>query len=321
VKNTQKAHVTVLAIMVALAATGCASTSKPGAPSGTPTTMTVAPLGPPALGDGGRIAVALKTGDSSVIISLNSDGTDARRLTDGEAADACPDFGPGGALIAYCSDRAGGRIFEIWLMDGAGGHQRQLTTLGGDSFFPDVSPDGKRVVFCGSKASTQEHDIWLVNVDGTGLVQLTNTPGEDDCYPTWSPDGSKVLFTSTRGGSQELWVMDANGQSARQLTKGAIDRGSPPDWSPDGRRVAYVDQGFVWVMSADGGTPTRLTQAPGSDYAPAWSPKGNEIVYRHLDAGNVGTLRIVSVQSGQIRAVPIEINGTPVAPAWQLVTA
>jgi len=81
-------------------------------------------------------------------------------------------------------------------MDDAGGHQRQLTALGGESTHPDISPDGKRVAFCGNK-STKEgdtRDIWVIGVDGKNLVQLTNTPTEDDCDPAWSPDGSKILL-------------------------------------------------------------------------------------------------------------------------------
>lgn len=299
--------------LAALALAGCSTSTPPATTDPTPTPTGLI-LGAAALGDGGRIAVALKTGDVSVIISINADGTDARRLTNGEAADGCPDFGPGGALIAYCSDRAGGSVFEIWLMDGTGGNQRQLTALGGDSYFPDISPDGRRVVFCGSKGSTQDHDIWVIGVDGTGLAQLTNTPGEDDCFPAWSPDGSKVLFTSTHGGTPELWVMDATGQGAHALTTGQTAGDAPPDWSPDGTKVAYIANGGVWIMPIAGGSATQLTKGP-RDFAPAWSPKGNEIVYRHMD-GATGSLRIVSVQSGQSRAVPIDIEGLPAAPSW-----
>jgi Tol biopolymer transport system component len=263
--------------------------------------------------------VALKDGSGAGIVTINADGTGSRQLTDGQAFDACPDIGSGGALIAFCSNRSG--QFEIWLMDGAGGNQHRLTTLGGDSTFPDISPDGRRIVFDGSATSTEDHDIWVVNADGTGLTQLTNTPGKDDSYPVWSPDGSKVLFTSTRSGTPELWLMDASGKDPRQLTSGQSAGEEPPDWSPDGQRIAYIASGSVWVMPVSGGTPTRLTPASDGDGAPAWSPKGNEIVYRHLGTGPDGTLRIVSVQSGQSRSLPTGAKGVPLAPSWGLMPA
>jgi Tol biopolymer transport system component len=301
-----------VAMVCTLAITGCGSTTQP--PAAAPTTAPTATVGQPGLGDGGRIAVALKNGSNAGIITVNADGSDQRQLTDGSAFDACPDIGSGGALIAFCSNRSG--VFEIWLMDAAGAHQRQLTKLGGDSTFPDISPDGRRIVFCGSTGSADDHDIWVVNADGTGLAQLTNTVGNDDCDPVWSPDGSKITFDSNRGGSAQLWVMDATGAGAHQVTTGPSAGAELPDWSPDGQHLAYDQGGSVWVMDAAASDPKRLTQAPGSDYGPAWSPKGNEVVYRHLDASNNGTLRIASVQTGQIRAVPITGTGTPLAPSW-----
>jgi len=71
------------------------------------------------------------------IVTHWADGTETRKLTATQAFDACPDIGPRGALIAFCSNRSG--AFEIWLMDGTGGSQRQLTRLGGNSTFPDIT--------------------------------------------------------------------------------------------------------------------------------------------------------------------------------------
>jgi len=301
-----------------LAIAGCSKSTPPATTATTPPatvpTPTGKPLGAPALGDGGRITVAVKNYTVATIISINPDGSDPKQLTDGKTFDGCPAVGPGN-LIAFC--RGQRNFYEIWLMDDTGGHQRQLTALGGESTHSDISPDGKRVAFCGNK-STQEgdtRDIWVIGVDGKNLVQLTNTPTEDDCDPAWSPDGSKILFSSDHGGSPELWVMDATGKGAQALTTGLRAGGSPAKWSPDGTKVAYIANSSVWVMPVAGGSATRLTEG-GVDDFPAWSAKGNEIVYRHMDDDETGTLRIVTVQNGQIRAVPIDTKGLPVAPCW-----
>ncbi len=313
-RNVPVSTAATLTVLAALITAGCGPAEAP--PPVAPATTTAPPaLAAAALGDGGRIAAALRAGGGADILTMNPDGSDPKQLTDDPSFDACPSFGPGGSLIAFCSNRSG--AFEIWLMDAAGGQERPLTALEGNATFSDISPAGQRVVFCGSPkgAAEGDHDIWVVNVDGTGLAQLTKTPGEDDCNPAWSPDGSKVLFTSNRGGSPEVWVMDAAGQGAKQVTTGQGAGLEPPDWSPDGSSIAFIAQDAVWVSGVDGSAPRRLTQAPGTDQAPAWSPKGNEIVYRHLD-GETGSLRIVSVGSGQSRAVPISA-GNPLAPDWQ----
>ena len=54
--------------------------------------------------------------------------------------------------------------------------------------------------------------------------------------------------------------------------------------SPDGKRVAYVvttsdlkessKNADIWVVSAQGGEPVRLTNHKASDDQPAWSPDG-----------------------------------------------
>jgi Tol biopolymer transport system component len=61
-----------------------------------------------------------------------------------------------------------------------------------------------------------------------------------------------------------------------------------PTWSPDGRKIAYVGDGKIYVMNADGSGKRRLTPtrnaAPGNrpDSRPAWSPDGRKIAFETL---------------------------------------
>jgi len=56
-----------------------------------------------------------------------------------------------------------------------------------------------------------------------------------------------------------------------------------PAVSPDGRRVAVViaeaGNSDLWVVDLDRGTQTRLTDSPGEEQGPVWSPDGRRIAY------------------------------------------
>ena len=83
-------------------------------------------------------------------------------------------------------------------------------------------------------------------------------------YPAISPDGSTIAF-AYKG---DLYCVPANGGEARQLTTNAA-YDSQPIWSPDGKKIAFTSnrEGSldVYVISAKGGAPTRLTTHSGKE--------------------------------------------------------
>ena len=56
-----------------------------------------------------------------------------------------------------------------------------------------------------------------------------------------------------------------------------------PVWSPDGSQIAYVssDEGKddydIFVLDLDSGDTRNVTNDPGDDYAPSWSPDGSTL--------------------------------------------
>jgi Tol biopolymer transport system component len=65
--------------------------------------------------------------------------------------------------------------------------------------------------------------------------------------------------------------MGADGADIRRLTDGF-----EPDWSPDGTGLVFAidrgDNADIYSMDADGTGVTRLTDDPGDDVGPDWSP-------------------------------------------------
>src|SRR6266403_2337545 len=60
-----------------------------------------------------------------------------------------------------------------------------------------------------------------------------------------------------------------------QLTSGP----SSVAWSSDSKEMAYSMAGSLWRQKVDSKTAEQLTDGPGYDYQPDWSPDGKNIVY------------------------------------------
>jgi Periplasmic component of the Tol biopolymer transport system len=142
----------------------------------------------------------------------------------------------------------------------------KLLDTHGNSLSARWSPDGSRLVFQCDRPKIEA--ICVVNVDGTGLLQLS-----DDRYvtrsPEWSPDGTQIAFATNQFASanspyqQDIAIMNANGSGARRLATGF-----DPAWSPDGSMLVYAGNNGLFTIRADGSNSTRLTT--GSHHAPAW---------------------------------------------------
>ncbi len=83
-----------------------------------------------------------------------------------------------------------------------------------------------------------------------------------------------------------------------QLTGGP----SSVAFSPDSKEVVYSMAGSLWRQRLDSTTAVQITDGPGYDYQPDWSPDGRSIVYtsyRH----DALELKLLDLASGAVRAL------------------
>jgi Tol biopolymer transport system component len=131
----------------------------------------------------------------------------------------------------------------------------------------------------------------------------------------------RIVFATEFTRPSQIFSMRPDGSGLRQLTH--LKKGHSakmPEWSPDGTRIAYVRDGQVWVMDADGSGKTRVTSTDGfRDKNPSWSPDGTRIVFSHCDVsfGQSAYCDIAGVDvDGSSFATILDDNWVNDAPAY-----
>ena len=95
-----------------------------------------------------------------------------------------------------------------------------------------------------------------------------------------------------------------------QLTTGP----SGAAWSPDGTTLVYPMGGSLWHRPLEASESRQLTDGPGYDYQPDWSPDGRRVVYASYRDDAI-ELRLLDVESGE--SVPLVANGAVnIEPRW-----
>jgi TolB protein len=124
--------------------------------------------------------------------------------------------------------------------------------------------------------------LFSYDANAAAYTRLTYGPW-DDIHPALSPDGGWVAFASDRGGGYDLYVLDLATGEISQLSDDLAYDGHP-SWSPDGSWLAYeryVDDNLeIFMRPLDGSLePVQISVAPGADFAPAWSPGGQQVAF------------------------------------------
>ncbi len=113
---------------------------------------------------------------------MNVDGSGAVQLTESNFHDGGASWSPDGSKIAFISDRPAGR-YQIWVMNADGSGQTAVPVAVLPNSAPTWSLDGSKLAF--SAFGGAGEDIYVVNIDGTGLIQLTDNPAADRT-PAWA---------------------------------------------------------------------------------------------------------------------------------------
>jgi len=125
----------------------------------------------------------------------------------------------------------------------------------------------------------RHYEIYQANADGSNIINLTNSDGYD-AEGSYSSDGSKILFASNR---------EAYSRTLTQAEQKLFDDDSS----------YFMD---LFVMDADGSNVKQLTNSPGYDGGPFFSPDNSKVVWRRFNPdGNSAEIWTMDIGGGNQR--------------------
>ena len=248
----------------------------------------------PAFSPDGRLLAfeRWQSGANPDVWVMEAEGGHARPLTTQAAVDGVPTWFPDGRRVAFFSEREGRRA--VWSVDVATREEKPLLPSGQDLEFPRLSPDGRRVAFASKEGATL--NVWIADLEG-GSPNAITFDRESVSYACWSPDGRWLAAQMRRGEDSQVVVLPAQGGKLEQLTD-EPGQSWAYSWSPDGDKIAFAAfrEGFwnVWWVSRSTRERRQLTRYQKPDaYVryPAWSPRGDRLVYEYAETtGNIWIL-------------------------------
>jgi hypothetical protein len=132
----------------------------------------------------------------------------------------------------------------------------------------------------------------------------------------WSPDSQKLVYRSGRNNQQGIWISNRDDTGHTAITNNGTD--SFPAWSPDGRTIAFSREASggnseIYTMNVDGSNLQQLTNSPGHDILPTFTPTGG-IIFRSDRKGSWGIWKMNGDGSGQTEI----IANAGVGPDWAM---
>jgi TolB protein len=202
----------------------------------------------------------------------------AHRMSDDIVLRFTGEQGIAHSRIVFSNRRANSRFKELWLVDYDGANLRRVMVDNSINILPRWSPAGDEIIYTTYRYGNP--DLYSISPKGdrrrpVSRLQGLNTAG------AFSYDGSKIAITLSRGEFPNLFLITRTGNIIKRLsTNRCID--TSPSFAPNGKEIVFIsDRGGypqLYLMDTEGGNVRRITTGGYCD-SPAWSPRGDKIVF------------------------------------------
>jgi Tol biopolymer transport system component len=271
--------------------------------------------------DGSQIAIAWQSEMGFRIVDRATGSTKSIRLSGFRWLNDL-DWSPTSNFLAVLTTLESGRD-AIWIVRPDGSQQRMVIEENGLAS-PRWAAAGDGIYFLrASQGRTQ--DLLKVAINPkSGLaknpVSVLLGGLETGSYFTVSADGTRVAYSRAQSYSN-LWMARFQGPDTGRnlgkqpqvipLTKGTSIYGSP-SISPDGRWIACVNEGHIYKMAIEGGTPIQLTFSNSTDVSPAWSfPGGKRIAFGSNEGGSYKVWIVDADGANRRQFAKTQLSGDP----------
>jgi len=249
-----------------------------------------------------------------------------------------------GGEIAFIGNSPQSAATDVYLVDADSGELRQLTDTEDTEWWPVWSRDRQRLGYVTAPlqetgdegtpipGDPTQRQLVVANADGSDPQRI----GSSVLLQTysggfsWSPDASQIVYMISDPAEQpttsRLRLVNVADGSDVPLPEERL--GYLPAWSPDGTQIvfgAFVGdpdesgdrESELFLMNGDGSNVRQLTDRPGPDVDPTWSPDSTRIAWWGQDPLPEGSLTqpnrlyMVDVASGEVTEL-----GEGADPVW-----
>ena len=194
-----------------------------------------------------------------------------------------------GTKVVYVTakQQGNGRLYSLIVSDQDGENDNVIMESKDPIMSPAWSPDSRQLAYVSFEGSKSA--IYVQTLRSGNRFKVIDRPGINGA-PSFSPDGRKLVITlGGVEGNPDIYVLDITSrQTTRLTTHRAID--TEGTWSPDGRYIYFTSDRAggpqIYRISANGGTPERITFEGSYNARPRLSPDGTRLAMVHNDRGN-----------------------------------